>query len=226
MKIYNIFLYSVILLSVFNVIALRGNFQLYRRVSGTMKLTGLFVLLAFNLFAQTQADIRLNPQEESSQPSCYDIQLKQNGSSDMLLSGQIYRLYYASAAMEFDEQSLQLALDKEYYTMNLVQHQNHVDGSHIGKLSFDKDLGFINFSIILNGTNTRGDYLKATGEWLSTASLCFNPIDKNEKKHIILARSELTADYGRAYVELSYVDKNGIIQNLPLATSTDYTSEQ
>ena len=204
---------------------MKGNFRLHRRVSGTMKLTGLFTLLVFNLFAQPKADIRVVPQNENNEKACYNIEVKQDGTSDILLAGQIYRIYYGSSSMELDEGSLQLALDQERYTMNLVQHQNHVDGSHIGKLSFDKDLGFINLSVILNGTNTRGNYLPATGEWLAVASLCFDPSKQEEEKHIVLARSELTADYGRAYVELSYVDPDGFVKNLEVVKSTDFSSK-
>lgn len=169
------------------------------------------------------ANIRLEQTSKSPLQSCFDIELYQLTEGHAMLAGQNYRLFYNSAASELDPESIKTILKEDQYEFRLVQDRKHVDASRVNNLSFDSDLGFINASIILNATNARGKLL-IKDNWVSVASMCFELTDQSQTPEIVLARSALTAEYGRAYIEISYVDEKGEINTLDLIQYQDFSA--
>lgn len=173
------------------------------------------------MHGQNAVDMRLKDSQQIDETVCYNIDIRQSlGDESIMLAGQNYRFFYSSESLGFDESGWHLRLSDDEYSFNLVQHRNKVDASKVGVLSFDKNLGFINASVILNGTNSRGIMLQKN-KWITLAEMCFNVINEEADKQVIIARPELTVGYGRAYVELSYVDQEGFIQSLPIQSAQD-----
>lgn len=179
------------------------------------------ILYSAILNAQVTGDVRLESSSKTENRVCYNMDVRQSGDSEtVMLAGQNYRLFYNSEALSFDDSGWNMKLNDSEYTSNLVQHRNQVDASKVGILSFDKNLGFINASVILNGTDTRG-VLLPKNTWKTLAEVCFDIIDNEIEHQVVIARPQLTSGYGRAYVELSYVDEHGSIQSLPILSAQD-----
>ncbi len=177
-------------------------------------------ILSVGLLAQVNADIHLVPIEGQGELDCYAVEIRQKEDPGVMLAGQNYRFFYSSATLSFDEESLKLNLPEDQYYLNLVQHKSNVDGSHIGVLPFDHDLGFVNISVVLNGTNTRGIRLNKE-QWTSIAQMCFQKLGQEGAQDIVIARPELTKSYGRAYVEVTYVNEEGSVSSMSLREKID-----
>ena len=184
----------------------------------------IYAFLIFSssyIVAQVTTDMRLEVASQKEKTVCYNIDVRQFGGNDaVMLAGQNYRFFYSSESLDFDESSWDLKLKDTEYTFKLVQHQNKVDATGVGTLAFENDLGFINASIILNGTNSHGSFLKKNA-WITLAKMCFDKVGIQADQQVVIARSNLTSAYGRAYVELSYVDADGLIQSLPIRSTQD-----
>lgn len=175
----------------------------------TTYLTGLFFLVAFSLNAQNHYNIRLNPSEASpSGKACYDIQLASADGVDLNLAGQNYRLYYDAQQLQFNSDNSQSLLSKEKYTALIVKDNlQDMDASGAGALGFDNHLSFLNIGNDLKDEIKGGMILPASGEWQSTATVCFDVMDNTTLTAtdygVFWARPELTQSYATAYVEIA-----------------------
>ncbi len=191
-----------------------------------MKYIILFFFSFGSCFLIGQAtDIRIAPtdQSESSDYSgCYNIELDYHG-DEVALASQNYRIFYSSASLLFNEEKSGLVISPDDYTFNVVQHNQGIDASGIGELSFESNLGFINATILFKDPRLAGQRLTEDEGWTSIVRFCFEATDATDvgNPEVILARKDLTAPYGRAFVELSVVDGNESIAALPIKTYTD-----
>lgn len=177
-----------------------------------------FVLLHFCLVlswgstAQTHYNIRLNPTESGNQQeSCYHIQLASADAKDLNLAGQNYRLYYDASKLRIQVGTGKSLLPAEKYSALIIKNNLvDIDAGGIGNLAFEEHLGFINLGNDLKDELNGGIALPASGEWVSTAKICFDrlyqettPDNSSEKNSLFWARSELTKAYATAYVEVA-----------------------
>lgn len=186
--------------------------------------TLISLLIVLHSFGQNSTNVRIIEGQGASENVCYDVQLDYTG-DEVALASQNYRLFYSSASLKFLEKESDIFLPKSQYTFNVVQHNEGVDASGIGDLGFEDNLGFINATIIFNDPRSEGFKLEENGQWASILHFCFQPIDNNVKREIILARQDMSASYGRAFVELSLVDKKGIINSLDIADYKDFVKD-
>lgn len=184
-----------------------------------------YVLLVATVFLfqygiAQKTDIRLNQTVSEDGVTCYDAELKYQG-EEASLASQNYRLFYDASSLKFDEERSQLTTSSEDYTFNVVQQNHGIDASGIGPLSFEKKLGFINATVLFKDIRLDGQRLKEGQGWTSIVRFCFESIGDEASKQVILARKDLTASYGRAFVELSIVDQTDAITSLPITSYTD-----
>lgn len=176
-------------------------------------LTFFWILLGVlpNLLAQNQYHIRLKSTDIAPSNSlCYDVQLASASQRDLNLAGQNYRLYYDAEYFNFSTQLSKSLLPPEQYTALIIKDNlRNIDASGTGILPFESHLGFLNFGNDLTNEAQKALILPASGEWISTTTLCFdiinpaamsNPLSSME---IIWARAALTADFATAYVEIA-----------------------
>lgn len=184
-------------------------------------LTLLFLILTWSMIAQNSTDIRFVEASADKTNSCFDLQLEYTG-EDVALASQNYRIFYSSASMKFLKEQTSIYLPEEQYSFNIVQHNEGVDASGIGGLSFEKNLGFINATIIFNDPRSEGFVLSQNNQWSSILQFCFEALSSDVKPQIVLARQDVSSSYGRAFVELSSVDEKGAINSLEIDKYFDY----
>jgi len=163
------------------------------------------------LSAQNHYNIRLSSSEVSPVgQACYEVQLASADATDLNLAGQNYRMYYDAEKLKYNPDHSSILLPKEKYT-NLVIKDNvqDIDASGAGVLSFDNHLSFLNIGNDLKDELSGGIILPASGEWMSTANICFDVLDgtnnttANSDYGVFWARPELTKSYATAYVEVA-----------------------
>ena len=177
------------------------------------------LIMVHSAFAQ-KTDIRLNESKSEQGVLCYDAELNYTG-DEASLASQNYRIFYDASTLKFDEEHSHLTTVSEDYTFNVVQQNHGIDASGIGSLAFEKELGFINATVLFKDPRLAGQKLKEGQGWTSIVRFCFESSGEQSDKQVILARKELTASYGRAFVELSIVDQSDAITSLPIASYTD-----
>ncbi|MCR9290999.1 MAG: T9SS type A sorting domain-containing protein [Bacteroidetes bacterium] len=175
------------------------------------KVTVLFLTIILScigimVHAQKLYDIRLEPMEISpASKACYDIQLRSSLAQDLNLAGQNYRLYFDSEVLKFNEAFSVSYLPKDNYTdFMLNQEITGADASGVGRLDYESNLGFLNFSMDLTNVEAGGTILPADGKWINTTRICFDlqQGDKPPREGIHWARKDLTNTYATAFVEV------------------------
>ena len=186
-----------------------------------MKKVFTFILcgLVFTLGAQYNTDVRISPSTDN--PTCYNIELDYQADNPSKLASQNYRIFYDSRLSTFDKGASNLLLPNDDYSFSVVQTNHDIDASGVGPLPFEEHLGFINASVLLNDNRLDGLTLDKEVGWTPTVQLCFELADNVDRPHIVLARKDLTFSYGRAFVELSVVDRFDAIQSLALENYHD-----
>jgi len=177
-------------------------------------------LILSQLGLAQETDLRLLESNNEDGVLCYDAQLNYSG-VEASLASQNYRIFYNAAALKFSEKNSHLIASKDDYTFNVVQQNHGIDASGVGELTFEKDLGFINATVLFKDTRLDGQRLIEGQGWTSIVQFCFERTSDESRKQVILARKELTAPYGKAFVELSIVDKTDAISSLPIKTYQD-----
>ncbi len=180
----------------------------------------LFLSSQVLLVGQGEADVRLVPSVSEGENQCFDLQLLYSG-KEVTLGSQNYRLFYNSESMRLIEEKSLMHLRSDHYAFKVVQHNAGIDASGVGDIAFEKNLGFINATIILNDPRMTGERLGKVSGWTPVIQFCFEQLKTPNKGDIILARKQLTSDYGRAFIELSYIDDTGAISSLPIKNYLD-----
>ena len=160
---------------------------------------------------QNHYNIRLNPVESGGvSTSCYDIQLASADAVSLNLAGQNYRLYYDATKLGLKEEMSTSLLPSELYTkLVLKDNFKNINATGAGNLDFDSNLSFFNLGNDIKDELVGGIVLPASGEWVSTARVCFEVLGQTgsssttDKNNIFWARPELTSNYATAYVEVA-----------------------
>lgn len=158
--------------------------------------------------AAAQISVSLTDVNTATKPGqqCYEISLTNQGSKEIALAGQNYRLYYDSETAMLSESSVKTMLPTQYTTLNIVQHFFDIDASGFGVLPYDAHLGFINLATDLNLSASGGLSIPA-GKSISTASMCFDVV-AGKTPVLTWAQDDLTHTYATAFVELALYDGN------------------
>ena len=152
-------------------------------------------------FSQADITIELEKSVQSNNEQCVSLKMTDVGSTEHSLSSQNYRIYYSADNLKLNEETLQSELPDNIYQLRLVQHVDGVDASGRGGLEFESNLGFINFAIVHSNIKQSGTLISSEG--IDVASMCFEVQDFNKEMAIVFAREEVTAQYGRAFVDIS-----------------------
>lgn len=171
----------------------------------------LTVGLSTSMLAQQEYSVRLNMLTQSNEKQiCYNIQLASAALTDFNLAGQNYRLYYDTGNFRFNKTSSQSLLPKNKYSPLVIKDNlTGIDATGVGTLPFESSLGFLNIGTDLNDTQNGGIILPSSGEWISTAQICFDFVGDETsfytttKTELFWARPELTATYATAYLEVA-----------------------
>ncbi len=165
----------------------------------------VFLLAQAALFATNQIDIRFStPSVDHTTKSLYvDIQVKAHDKS-LILAGQNYRIFYDSEKLSLDQNNSEISLPQEKYT-NLKFHSSveGIDATGSGELTFDDNLGFVNFSVDLKDHKHGGIQVSSGQLWTTVATLKFNLKQDAEDIELVWGRDGKSDEYATAYVEMA-----------------------
>ncbi|MEM6319092.1 MAG: T9SS type A sorting domain-containing protein [Bacteroidota bacterium] len=192
-------------------------------------LIGFLLLSCCKVKAQKHYEIRLKSfPSASSEQLCYNIQLASVDLEAINLAGQNYRLYYDGSKLKFKERHSNLLLPEEKYTpLILKDNIQNIDAYGMGLLGFDHSLSFLNINVDLKDDLNGGIILPASGDWVSTALICFdkinqtNAISDDSNYSIFWAREELTKNYATAFLEITEWAAPNVILPIKAATFGD-----
>ncbi len=153
----------------------------------------------------------------ASQPSssvdrlAVKVEVRNTSNTKIVLADQNYRLYYDSEKMSFDDKNSTSSLASDTYSeLNLFEHF-----SHISPVDRTHEMGFINFSILLQDLINGGVQLPADSKWLSVATLYFDMTDHDIDDHeFIWSRTGVTDDYATAFVHMTEWIAPKVVQSL------------
>ena len=174
-------------------------------------LFGFLLLMSFTLTAQNHYNIRLDKNTIAPLGMvCYDVQLASADARDLNLAGQNYRMYYDAEKLKFNPTKSRMLLPEESYTDLIIRdNKQDINAAGAGPLSFDSHLSFLNLGNDLKDEIEGGIILPASGEWISTANVCFDVVSINTASleikdlSVFWARQALTQSYATAYVEIA-----------------------
>ncbi len=106
--------------------------------------------------------------------ACYDINLRANGSS-FSLGDQHYSLFYNSGVGTFVSAISRLD-NGNYQPLSILGGTplENEDATGLGPLTFEGDLGFVDFSILLSNQASGGNIDITSGDFVTTAQICFD----------------------------------------------------
>lgn len=171
----------------------------------TFLCVGVFTLIASSLLANNGILIRFSPAsyDAASRTLHVDIQVKAED-HQINLAGQNYRIFYNSASLSLQKDKSKLLLPGDKYSdLKFLDCQEGIKASGAGKINFDNNLGFINFSIDLSDNKAGGIILSAQKEWKSVATLRFKVTDETAVSSFIWGRDGVSHDYATAFVEMA-----------------------
>ena len=137
--------------------------------------------------------------------ACYSVELKSEGRSSFILGSQEYALFYNSDMATF-VQGISVMEQNIFTPFTLISNTENVDESEKNGISFDDDLGFLNYNIDLSGFEA-STFEVPTNTWVKTSTLCFNISpdaigNPDECFNVIWARNGLTDEYSSATVNV------------------------
>ena len=138
---------------------------------------------------------------------CYDINIRSTGDS-YTLGNQQYRLFYNSQVAEFVSGVSQLS-NSEFGPLTLEGGTpiENTNANGLGSLSYEDDLGFVNFSILLQNPASGSTVTIGSGAFMTTAQLCFTMSDETISNSNVCfeatwARNGVTDGYNSSMVEI------------------------
>ncbi len=151
-------------------------------------------------------DIRLrlkpNVYDPATQSIYVDVEILYDGSGEFALADQNYRLYFDATTMSLVEHQSNSDLPSDQYSpIQFHQVIEHADAGGVNQLSFDNDLGFINFSIDLINDSKGGLTIKRKHGWERVAVLSFK-LSEGDPSQLVWGREEATDEYATAFVEI------------------------
>ena len=165
----------------------------------------LFFLICINGYSTKEVTLKLEPllYDDYSETVYIGVSIKYEGNDEFVLADQNYRIYYDSQLLSVNKKRSRSDLpDKLYTKMEFSEVLENLKAGFIGDLSFDNNLGFINFNMDLKDVVMGGLTLGREDEWLRVAILNFKVHDKLALSNVIWSASGKTDRYATAFVEI------------------------
>jgi len=166
------------------------------------------ILLAFMSHmacANEDVSLRLLPSffDEATQTVYVDVEIRYNGVGHFYLADQNIRLFYDSDQLELVKDHSRSDLPQDLYS-SIQWHEvmEHLEADHINQLSFDDELGFVNFSIDLQENKEGGISIAEDHSWQRIAVLNFKVEDKEALSQITWSTADKTSEYASAFVKV------------------------
>lgn len=173
-----------------------------------MIFTAIAVSMSFwmSAYGTNRIDIRFSPQaiDKQSNTLFVDIDVRVDQGEYLNLAGQNYRIFYDSEVLQLLTNESSVRLPKDFYSdLQFHEHFENVEAGAVGKLGFDKDLGFANFTVELKNDLRGGLTLSTKDEWVTVVTLQFKILQNNAVYKAIWGREGMSDEYATAFVEFA-----------------------
>ncbi len=195
--------------------------------------TNLITTLAAALFTITclnasELEVRFDKAQynEAKQELYINVELRNVNGADVTLAGQNYRFYYDSEVLALDTESSASALSGRMYTeLSLEDHLSGVQADDVNQVTFDDNLGFVNFSIDLHDLKNGGISL-IKDEWTTVARLKFDVKLEGADYDLVWGREGATDLYATAFVELQEWKSSNSLEKVNITYYGDFSSQE
>ncbi|MFT4567841.1 MAG: hypothetical protein ACI9FN_002809 [Saprospiraceae bacterium] len=170
----------------------------------TITVVSLFILFV-SLSANSDVQLRLQPNlyDPASNSVYVNVEIKYDGTGEFVLADQNYRIYYDASSLQFDTKYSNSDLPSDLYSDILIHELlENVPADKVNQLKFDKNLGFLNFSINLSNNFTGGIKIKPSHGWERVAILRFQLAPNQDPADIVWSRNGTTNKYATAFVQI------------------------
>ena len=199
-----------------------------------LAILAMALLASSTVFATSIVDVRLshNTLDKAEKALYVDIEVRMDNKDRMVLAGQNYRIYYPTETLSLNKKGSKSQLSQDQYSnLQFAKVLEHVAASGQGDISFDKDLGFANFSVELLDNQKGGASLSEKDGWMTIATLKFDVLGDFEEVSMVWGRESISAKYATAFVEIAeweaplktttvlideYIDFNLVVNSLSL----------
>lgn len=156
-------------------------------------------------FAEKEIEIRISPEfiNQENHTLYAAVEILAADHETIVLADQNYRLYYNSAIMSLDQDDSYSDLPIDKYSQLEILESIEGAVSSNGQLSFDANLGFINFKIDLIDDNNGGVRIANNDGWQKVAVLKFNIKNSDHNGELVWSRPQVTDHYATAFVEIT-----------------------
>jgi len=164
----------------------------------------IFFTIAFSIFIGfvdgfSQAAVRMIANEVHQGQLIVDLEMRATDEA-FTLSNHNLRIYYNTEMAKLS--SFYSALPTDIFDdIEISEMKQNIAASIVQKLSYDRDLGFVNLKTSHNPSSDQE--LKITAEWVKIGSLVFTGSGNLNQMEATWARPNITADYATAYVEIT-----------------------
>ncbi len=179
------------------------------------------LLASSSIFSTSTVDVRLshNSLDKADKALYVNIDVRADHQDRFVLAGQNYRIFYPTATLSLNEDGSKSQLSPDHYSnLQFSSVLENVEASGQGAITFDKNLGFANFSVELLDNERGGEVVSDKDGWMTIATLKFDVIDDFDAVSMVWGRESLSADYATAFVEIAEWEA-------PLKTSTVIINE-
>ncbi len=185
-------------------------------------------LLTVSSLSASELEVRFDKAQynESKQELYVNVELRNITGADITLAGQNYRFYYDSEVLSLDTEASSSALSGRMYTeLSLEDHLNGVQADDVNQVTFDDNLGFVNFSIDLHDLKNGGISL-ATDKWTTVARLKFDVKKEEVGYDLVWGREGATDLYATAFVELQEWNSSNDLADIEITYYGDLSSQE
>ena len=173
-----------------------------RRLTVTASYLVLFIL---SLSANSDVQLRLQPNiyDPSSNSVYVNVEIKYDGAGEFILADQNYRIYFDASSLQFDSKYSNSNLPNDLYSdIQIHELIENASADMVNQLEFDKNLGFLNFSIELSNDFAGGIKIKPLHGWKRVAILRFQLAPNQDPAEIVWSREGATNKYATAFVQI------------------------
>ena len=185
-------------------------------------------LFSVSALSASELEVRFDKAQydEVKQELYVNVQLRNRSQADLSLAGQNYRFYYDSEVLTLDTEASASALTGRKYTeLSLEDHKSGIQADQVNQVTFDDNLGFVNFSIDLHDLKDGGEIL-STDEWTTVARLKFEVKQEDVGYDLVWGRRGATDLYATAFVELQEWKSSTTLEKVEITYYGDLSSEE
>jgi len=186
------------------------------------------VLFTVSSLSASELEVRFDKAQfdETKQELYVNVQLRNTSQADITLAGQNYRFYYDSEVLALDTEASASALPgKKYSALALNDHKSGIQADKVNQVTFDDNLGFVNFTIDLDDLRDGGISL-TTDKWTTVARLKFDVKKMEAGYDLVWGREGATDRYATAFVELQEWKSSSSLEKIDIVYYGDLSSQE